>query len=122
MIFIDFLTGKHHWFNAYREQTPAASANKGGANVAPDFTRNLILPYVLTENITSWAAPTGLRNGETGALWVDLSTYALPASAIASAYHVLGPWDVSGPDFVLVTIQRVGSYYYWTASSGEAGA
>lgn len=102
---------------AYRAQTPASSANVGGASVAPDFASNLTLVWALTSNLTSFAAATNLADGETGMLLITIGAYSLPADPPSGAYK--GAWTVTGT-LVRVIIERVGSVYLWSADSLEA--
>ena len=101
---------------AYRNQTPAASAEKGGAAVAPDFASSLTLPWTLTSNLTSFAAATNLADGETGMLLITIGAYSLPADPPSGAYK--GAWTVTGT-LVRVLIERIGSTYLWSADSLE---
>lgn len=100
---------------AYRAQTVAASGNAGGA-VTLAFATDLILQLVLTSNWTSSNEPTGLADGETAAAFVTLGGFTIYAAPADTATAKYGPWTVTGL-IVRVTVQRVGSVYYWTAVS-----
>lgn len=101
---------------AYRAQAVASPANVGGA-VTLAFASALILPVTLTSNWTSSNEPTGLADGETALAFAVLSGYALYAKPANTATAVYLSWTVTGPTGVRISIQRVGTVYYWSAVS-----
>jgi len=98
----------------YRQQTPSASEDKSGASVAPAFASALTIQWALTANLTSFAAATGLADGETGMVLITIGAYSLPADPPSSACK--GAWTVTGT-LARVIIERVGSVYLWSADS-----
>lgn len=100
---------------AYRTQTPAAASNISGS-VSLDFTSALTLQHTLTGNVTAFAEPTGLADGETGEALLTLSGFTLPEKPAAGQRWDENAWTVTGT-YVRIVVERVGSYYYWTAAS-----
>jgi hypothetical protein len=101
----------------YRTQTPAAASNISGS-VALAFASSLTLQHTLTGNVTAFTEPTGLADGETGEALLTLAGFTLPANPAAGQRWNSDAWTVTGT-YVRIVVERVGSYYYWTAESLE---
>jgi cell pole-organizing protein PopZ len=97
-------------------ETPAASENKSGAAVAPDFGAARTLTWTLTGNITSFALATNLPN-QACAVHITLAGYTLPADPPSTALK--GVWDVSGTYVDIIIEPRAGGGQSWRAESLE---
>lgn len=114
-----YLKGSGTWAlqaEMYPSAAAAASVEKSGADVAPDFSSNLTLVWSLTGNITSLAQATNLADGRTGEILVTLNGYGLPADPPSGSRK--GSWVVTGT-YVRIVVERVGSAYLWSADSLE---